>query len=276
MNIRHLLSQAGVDLTAFPESRLEAEILMCHVLGVSRAWLYANSDLTIQDEKKQRFAQWVKQRANGEPVAYITGTREFWSLPLHVTPDVLIPRPETELLVETALTLIPESIPLRIVDLGTGSGAVALSIASERPQCEVLATDISEAALAVARENSKRLELTHITFHHGSWLSAVTGSFHAVVSNPPYINRSDPHLEQGDCRFEPEVALTPGQDGLISIRVIATDAFSLLEKGGFLAVEHGYDQGPDCREFFRSLGYQDVRTAKDLAGLERVTSGLKP
>jgi release factor glutamine methyltransferase len=209
----------------------------------------------------------------GEPIAYLTGVREFWSLPLQVTPDVLIPRPETELLVEIALEFIPRDASWRVADLGTGSGAVALAIAHERPSCEIHATDCSEAALRVARLNVGTLAPGRVQLHQGSWLDPLTGSFRVVVSNPPYVAEDDPHLAAGDCRFEPREALTPGPDGLAAIRRLAHEALPRLEPGGLLAFEHGYDQGSAARVILDELGYRHIETRPDLEGRERVTTG---
>lgn len=273
MNVSRLLSQARIVLAGQPDCRLEAEVLLCHVLGVSRAWLYANGSQAVEDRHCERFLRCVERRASGEPIAYITGTREFWSLPLKITSDVLVPRPETELLVEIVLPLIPTGVRWRVADLGTGSGAIALALAHERPDCEIHATDISGPALALARENAVRLDLSRIRFHQGNWLDGLTGRFHVIVSNPPYIAMGDPHLRMGDCRFEPGAALSPGADGMSAIRAIATGARDLLDKDGVLAFEHGYDQGGQSRTLLNQLGYVEIETISDLAGLDRITVG---
>ena len=218
----------------------------------------------------------MRRRAAGEPIAYLTGAQEFWSLPLHVTPDVLIPRPETELLIEAALERVPDHKNLRIADLGTGSGAIALAIASERVACEVHATEESAAATAVARQNARTLKLERVQFHEGSWLKPLSGSFDAILSNPPYISADDIHLRQGDCRFEPQSALTPGSDGMTAIRYIAHASLPFLRPGGWLLFEHGFDQGAKSRQLLKALGYKEVETLADLEGRERVTLGKKP
>ena len=276
MKIRELLNEACQLLAAGSESRLEAEVLLRHTLGVSRACLYANPDQEVTARHHDEFLQRVQRRRQGEPIAYLTGTRAFWSLNLKVTADVLIPRPETELLVETALARIPADAPWRIADLGTGSGAVALAIASERPCCELFATDISPAALSIAQQNADSLKLGRIRLLHGSWLAPLEGKFHGIVSNPPYVASDDPHMREGDIRFEPVTALSPGADAMASIRHIAEAALPRLEENGFLAFEHGCEQGKLCRQLLLKLGYQEVETTHDLAGLERVTSGKKP
>ncbi|NNJ64103.1 MAG: peptide chain release factor N(5)-glutamine methyltransferase [Xanthomonadales bacterium] len=273
VNVRDLLTRARRALADLPEGAREAEVLLAHVLAAERSFLFAHPDFEPSSEKSEAFQTLVERRAGGEPVAYLTGVREFWSLPLAVTPDVLIPRPETELLVEIALEFLPPGATDRVADLGTGSGAVALAIARERPGCEVHATESSTAALEVARRNAKLIAPARVHFHAGSWLAPLDGLFRLVVSNPPYVPAADPHLQRGDCRFEPNEALTPGPDGLAAIRQIAGEARSRLESGAMLALEHGFDQGPAVRELLHELGYGEIQTRADLAGLERVTSG---
>lgn len=262
----------------FPDSAsaaLEAEVLLAHVLGVGRAWLFAHAGEAVPEGDASAFLQLVERRERGEPLAYLTGRREFWSLPLQVTPDVLIPRPETELLVETVLEFIPGDGAWRIADLGTGCGAVAIALASERPGCEVHATECSAAALRVARANVESLTPGRVRLHLGSWLEPLVGRFSVIVSNPPYVAADDPHLQRGDCRFEPLQALTPGTDALAAIRHIAGHALPRLEAGGMLAFEHGYDQGKASRALLQGLGYAEVRTVRDLEGRERVSRGVK-
>ncbi len=276
MNIRQLLAGARQALEDSPTARLDAEVLLSLVLSFSRASLYANSDTDVTAEKLDEFQQLVKRRQQGEPIAYLTGQREFWSLPLKVSPDVLIPRPETELLVEAALAHIPPEAHWRVADLGTGSGAIAIAIASMRKRCELHATEISAAALAVAMENAAAIVPGRIQFHQGSWLSPLCGTFQFIVSNPPYVALDDPLLQQGDLRYEPVAALSPGHDGLAAIRRIAGDALPLLDSRGWLAIEHGFEQGEEVRKIMQALGYSGVATLKDLAGLERVALGRKP
>ena len=274
--MRELLARGRERLSEQPQGRLEAEVLLCHVLGVARAWLYANSEADADAESARRFMELIERRAAGEPVAYLTGVREFWSMPLKVTPDVLIPRPETELLVETALERLPPEENRRIADLGTGSGAIAVAIARERPLCAVHATDISAEALAVARENGDEFTPGRITFHQGPWLQPLEGRFDLLASNPPYVTAGDAHLSTGDCRYEPQLALTPGNDGLAAIRQIAEEAVACLESGGCLLFEHGYDQGEAVKALLATLGYRDVATRQDLEGRDRVTLGYRP
>ena len=246
MNIGELLGEARSLLAESAVGRLESEVLLGHVLGVARAHLYANPEAKMSTRQRNDFLQLVERRVQGEPIAHLVGYREFWSLQLGITPDVLIPRTETELLVETALERIPTDSKIRIADLGTGSGAIALAIASERPCCEVHASDISNAALAVARDNARALGLQRIRFHQGSWLEPLTGKFTLIISNPPYIPQGDPHLQQGDTRFEPEAALVPGPDGMSAIHCIAMESLPMLEPGGYVIIEHGFDQGQAC------------------------------
>jgi release factor glutamine methyltransferase len=274
--VGELLAEARRMLGAGPATALEADLLLAHVLNVDRAWLFANRTHDIPATERAVFRELIGRRAAGEPIAYLTGEREFWSLPLQVTRDVLIPRPETELLVETALRFIPRDAAWRIADLGTGSGAVALAIAGERPLCEVHATEFSEAALAVAARNVEAIAPGRVHLHRGSWLEPLQGLFRVIVSNPPYVAAADPHLDAGDCRFEPRAALTPGADGLAAIRTIAHDALPRLEPGGLLAFEHGYDQGQAARAVLAGLGYRHIETRQDLEGRERVTCGRRP
>jgi len=270
-----LLAEARHSLGGGPAAALEADLLLARALGVDRAWLFANRAHDVPPSNQRTFRELVAHRSAGEPIAYLVGEREFWSLPLRVTPDVLIPRPETELLVETALQFIPPGAAWRVADLGTGSGAVALAIACERPSCEVHATELSEAALAVAAQNVEAIAPGRVQLHRGSWLEPLQGLFRVIVSNPPYVAADDPHLAEGDCRFEPRAALSPGIDGLAAIRRIAQAAMPRLEPGGLLAFEHGYDQGVAARAVLKELGYRDVDTRQDLEGRDRVTLGRK-
>jgi len=259
------------------DARVEAELLFVHVLGVSRAWLVAHADDELGDEKRAAFDALIARRARGEPVAYLTGSRGFHALELRVTPDVLIPRPETELLVELALQRIPGNAECRIADLGTGSGAIALAIARARPGARVLGTDASERALVIAGENARHLGLTNVEFAQGDWCAALGDGcdFDLIVSNPPYIAEDDPHLREGDLRFEPRAALASGPDGLDAIRIIIRDARTRLRAGGWLLLEHGFEQGTAVRTLLEISGYREVFTGRDLEGRERVTGARK-
>lgn len=273
--VRSLLAEAQAALSG-DEGRGEAELLLGHALGVDRAWLIAHRDDAVAPALAGQARCCVSRRAAGEPVAYIVGHRGFHALDLAVTPDVLIPRPETELLVDLALRHIPQSEKVDIADLGTGSGAIALSIATARARARVLATDASAAALDVARGNAQRLGLRNVEFAQGDWCAALaTRRFNLIVSNPPYIAASDPHLRQNDLRFEPHAALASGADGLDAIRIIVRDAPTHLESGGWLLLEHGFDQGTAVRSLFEESGFVEISTARDLEGRERVSGGVK-
>lgn len=273
MTLRRQLEAARLKLAALPAAALEAEILLAYALESPRSFLYANPEIDLPNHRVDHFKRLVRRRAGGEPIAYITGHREFWSLRLRITPDVLIPRHETELLVETALQRIPVSERLRIADLGTGSGAIALAISSERPACEVHATDISQAALSLAAENAENLGLAAVQFHQGSWCESLEGQFDIMVSNPPYIGHEDPYLSQGDLRFEPKLALSPGHDALSAFTTIAEQASNCLHPGGFLMFEHGTGQASSIGEILQQAGFTAIETLQDLAGHERVTLG---
>lgn len=274
--VAELLRRAAARLPG-DDARYEAEELLLHVLGVERAWLFAHATDLVADGDADRFEHLLLQRLGGEPLAYLTGRRGFWTLDLQVSPDTLIPRPETERLVELALQRLPQQGVLQIADLGTGSGAIALSIASERPQSQVLATDFSAGALAMARSNAQAHGLGNVSFRLGSWLQPLAGErFHLIASNPPYIASADPHLQQGDLRFEPMSALASGGDGLDAIREIVAGAPAHLLPGGWLLLEHGWDQGESIRALLRQAGFVEVATVQDLEQRDRVTLGQWP
>ncbi|TYT23135.1 peptide chain release factor N(5)-glutamine methyltransferase [Luteimonas viscosa] len=255
----------------------EAEILLAHALAKPRGWLYAHAGDPPDPAAATRFQDLVARRQAGEPVAYLCGRRGFWTLDLAVTPDTLVPRPETELLVELALARLPEDRELELADLGTGSGAIALALASERPHARVAATDASAAALDVARGNARDAGLANVSFHSGDWFGALPDRrFALVASNPPYIAQGDPHLSQGDLRHEPAMALASGVDGLDAIRVIARDAPAHLHPGGWLLLEHGLAQGDAVRELLAAAGFRDVATHPDLEQRDRVSLGRIP
>jgi release factor glutamine methyltransferase len=257
--------------------RIEAEFLIAHVLAKPRSWLYAFSDTTLNAAQQTAFHDALARRLAGEPIAYITGRRGFWSFELQVTPDTLIPRPETELLVELALACLHPAQNATVLDLGTGSGAVALAIASERPLAQVTAVDYSADALAVAIGNARQLKLANTQFLQGDWFAPVAGQrFELIVSNPPYIETGDAHLQQGDLRFEPSAALAAGADGLADLRQIVAQAPLHLQAGGWLLVEHGYAQGAAVRELFAQASFSEISTERDLENRERVTLGKLP
>ncbi|HET9819272.1 MAG TPA: peptide chain release factor N(5)-glutamine methyltransferase [Rhodanobacteraceae bacterium] len=258
------------------EARREAALLLAHVLGVSDAWLVTHAGDDIDAARAADYRALIGRRVRGEPFAYIVGVRGFHALDLSVTPDVLIPRPETELLVDLALQRLPGDVDCAVADLGTGSGAVALAIARTRPRVQVVATDASEAALQVARGNAARLGLHNVAFAHGDWCGALDDQlFEVIVSNPPYVAEGDPHLSIGDLRFEPRNALASGADGLDAIRILVRDAPAHLRDGGWLLLEHGFDQGAAVRDLLARHGYAEVVTARDLGGHERVTGGRR-
>jgi release factor glutamine methyltransferase len=269
-DVRHVLLAATQRLG----ERIDAEILLLHVLEKPRSWLIAHAGDVLDMDVQTAYAALVERRVAGEPVAYIIGRRGFWSFELEVTPATLIPRPETELLVELALARLPSDTGAAVADLGTGSGAIALAIAHERPGARVVATDASKDALAVAQRNARGLDIGNVTFTQGDWLKPLAGQrFHLIISNPPYIEAADAHLGQGDLRFEPADALASGSDGLDAIRRIVGDAREHLEVGGWLLFEHGWNQGEAARALLRSAGYAEVMTAQDLEQRDRVSGG---
>lgn len=273
VSLRTALDEATLAFAASSSSaRLDAEVLLMHLLEAGRQALITRASETLGPHRLDAYRQMIARRAAGEPVAYITGVREFWSLPIHVSPAVLIPRPETEMLVECALARIPRAGECVIADLGTGSGAVALAIAHERPHAEIIATDASPAAIEVARENAHRLGLSNVEFRLGDWHAPLAGRrFDVIVSNPPYVCALDPHLDQGDLRFEPQTALIGGAGGLDAIRRIIASAHERLVPGGWLLLEHGFDQADDVAELLRHAGFSDILNHRDLAKLPRVT-----
>lgn len=258
-------------------ARADAEILLAALLGSERARLRLHHDDAIEAATVLRYAAWIERRKGGEPVAYIVGLQGFWTLDLVVDTAVLIPRPDTEALVEWALALLPAGVPQRLLDLGTGSGAIALALASERPACDLLATDVSEAALAVAGDNARRLGMASIRFRHGAWWDAVPAEaapFDLIVSNPPYIAEGDAHLAA--LRYEPRLALTAGADGLDALRVISGGAAAHLRPGGWLLLEHGHDQGPQVQALLAAAGFTAIESRRDFGGNIRVTGGRRP
>lgn len=266
-------------LLAAARSRIDpvdAEWLLAHALARPRSWLFAHAQDPVDAEAAARFADLLERRAAGEPVAYLTGTQGFWSLELDVSPATLIPRPETELLVELALARIQMAAASRIADLGTGSGAIALAIAKERPRATVIATDASAAALDVAQRNAVRNGITNIEFREGDWFAPlVDDAFDLIASNPPYIEDDDPHLREGDLRFEPATALSSGTDGLDAIRRIVGDAPAHLRPGGWLLLEHGWAQGAAVRALLDAAGFIDIASKRDLENRDRITLARK-
>jgi release factor glutamine methyltransferase len=258
---------------------VDAQVLLAHTLGRDRAWLLAHAGDPLSRGDADRFFELARRRREGEPVAYLTGWREFWGLRLAVDPSVLIPRPETETLVEIALARLPADRALRVLDLGTGSGAIALALASERPLAQVVATDRSQAALAIARANAQCLGIANVAFAQGDWYddlpTGASGGFDLIASNPPYVAADDAHLREGDLPFEPIGALAAGDDGLDALRVIVAGAPARLATGGWLAVEHGYDQSDAVQRLFAAAGLEGIVRARDLAGIPRVVAGRR-
>jgi release factor glutamine methyltransferase len=267
-------SAAGHGPGATPD--LDAELLLVYVLGVSRARLRSHPEETGTEAQYQRYMALIERRATGEPLAYVVGRKHFWSLSLTVTPAVLVPRPETELVVERALALRPEEYG-RVADLGTGSGAIALALASECPGWQVTATDISQEALAVARANAESLNLKRVHFLHGSWFEPLRGrTFDLIVSNPPYVGADDPAMRDPALQHEPRGALTPGADAMASLRALIAAAPDYLERDGWLLLEHGADQAAAVTRELVARGLRHVRSHRDLAGHERITEAQWP
>jgi release factor glutamine methyltransferase len=270
---------AASRLAALPhaEARLEAELLLTEATGLPRATLIAWPERELAPASHARFQELLERRLAGEPIAYIRGHQAFWTLELRVTGDTLIPRAETELVLETALEVLPSNSPLQVVDAGTGSGAIAAALACERPRWTIFAIDQSAGAARVAADNLRRCSPRNTRVVQGDWLSPFAAeSLDAVVSNPPYIPDADPHLGRGDLPFEPRSALVAGHDGLDGIRRLTAEASTRLSPGGLLIMEHGFDQGAATREILRARGFLRIDTRRDLAGLERCTAGFRP
>ncbi len=275
-SIKEALSFGMNMLASQEEAHREAEILLQQALQVSRTYLFAHPEQRLSQEQATLYQQALTQRQQGTPIAYILGHREFWSLDLVVTPDTLIPRPETERLVETALALLDPAAPLSILDLGTGSGAIALALATECPDWQITACDQSSKALNVAQNNAQRLGLAHINFMVSDWFAAFHQQlFDAIVSNPPYLSATDSHLTQGDLRFEPESALVSGIDGLEALRFIIQHSYNHLQENGILLLEHGYDQAAAVKKLLEQHGYGDIQCWQDWQGLDRVSGGKR-
>ncbi|KRP62507.1 peptide chain release factor N(5)-glutamine methyltransferase [Pseudomonas trivialis] len=266
----------AADLPDSPTARLDVELLLAAALGKSRSYLHTWPEKIVSSDAALTFAGYLRRRRAGEPVAYILGQQGFWKLDLEVAPHTLIPRPDTELLVEAALELLPAT-PARVLDLGTGSGAIALALASERPAWQVTAVDRVLEAVALAERNRQRLHLDNATVLSSHWFSALGGrTFDLIISNPPYIADNDPHLVAGDVRFEPASALVAGRDGLDDLRLITQQAGAYLDAGGWLLLEHGYDQASAVRDLLLRQGFEGVHSRIDLGGHERISLGQRP
>ena len=270
ITVRRALAQSAL-------APIDAQVLLAHVLRRDRAWLAAHATDVVERVDADAFARLAARRRDGEPVAYLTGRREFWGLTLAVDPAVLIPRPETETLVECALARLPQDRDVRVLDLGTGSGAIALALAHERPRARIVATDVSEPALALARANARQLGRHAIEFVQGAWFDGLPPNerFDAIVSNPPYVAAGDAHLEEGDVRFEPMSALVSGADGLDALRTIIASAGQYLVPGGSLVVEHGYDQADAVKALLEDAAFTGIERRRDLCGILRVAAGVR-
>ncbi|KPZ12187.1 MULTISPECIES: peptide chain release factor N(5)-glutamine methyltransferase [Pseudomonas syringae group] len=267
----------SAELPDSPTARLDIELLLAAALGKPRSFLHTWPERIVSTEAAVAFAGYLQRRRTGEPVAYILGQQGFWKLDLEVAPHTLIPRPETEMLVEAALELVPAFAPAQVLDLGTGTGAIALALANDRQQWKVTAVDRVPEAVALAERNRQRLQLDNAQVLNSHWFSALEGrQFDLIISNPPYIADADPHLSAGDVRFEPSSALTAGADGLDDLRTIIADAQAHLNADGWLLLEHGYDQGPAVRELLIRHGFERIQTRRDLGEHERITFGCKP
>ncbi|QTL33892.1 peptide chain release factor N(5)-glutamine methyltransferase [Pseudoalteromonas viridis] len=271
------IAWASGQLQSSSESaKLDAEVLLLHILQKNRSYLFAWPEAELNAEQQQRFATLVERRQAGEPVAHLTGEREFWSLPLYVNNSTLIPRPDTETLVEQALAL-PLSAQAKVLDLGTGTGAIVLALASEQPGWQLMGVDFSHDAVALAEKNRQRLGFEHVEIRHSDWFSALAEQrFDLIVSNPPYICEQDEHLSQGDVRFEPLSALVAPEQGYADIRHIIEQALAYLTPDGYLMFEHGYQQAAGVRQIFAQMNYRNILTIKDMAGCDRVTMAQKP
>ncbi len=278
MDVSQLIKSATQQLLKLTDSpRLDAEVLLAHCLQKNRTWLVTWPEKELPTADIERFRQLLQRRITGEPIAHITGTREFWSLPLTVTADTLIPRPDTELLIEKILQIYPLETDISLADLGTGSGAIALALAYERPHWKIIATDQSAAALAIAKQNADNLNLSNVSFKLGNWFEPLGNQvFDVIVSNPPYIPQADPLLTQGDARFDPITALASGDDGLDDIRLIASQAGKHLKPLGRLFIEHGYDQKPEMLDIFSKNAFTEIQQANDMANNPRITFAINP
>lgn len=276
MTFRQWLTQAIARLGASDSPRRDAEILLGYVTGKARTWILAFDETVLTAEQLAELEALLARRLNGEPVAHLVGQREFWSLPLFVSPATLIPRPDTECLVEQALVRLPQTA-CRILDLGTGTGAIALALASERADCKVTAVDFMPDAAALAARNTAHLALNNVTVLQSDWFSALKGQrFAMIVSNPPYIDETDPHLAEGDVRFEPRTALVAADQGLADLAHIIREGRQYLLPNAYMLLEHGWKQGEAVRALFNEAGYLDVETCRDYGDNERLTLGRWP
>ena len=276
MDYQSWLRQAISQLSQSESPRRDAEILLGFVTGKARTFILAFGETVLSESEIERLNGLLARRQRGEPVAHLVGVREFWSLPLFVSPATLIPRPDTECLVEQALNRLPQQ-PCRILDLGTGTGAIALALGSERPDCQITAVDVMPDAVALAMRNVEHLGITNVTVLTSHWFNALEGQqFELIVSNPPYIDEQDPHLTLGDVRFEPRSALVAAKEGLADLAWIIAQSRRFLRPGGWLLLEHGWQQGEAVRALFSNKGYVQVETCRDYGDNERLTLGRLP
>lgn len=278
INIRTALNQAVTELSLInADARLDAELLMGHVLNKNRAYIFAHPEQALTQTQLDDYHHLITARAKGMPIAYLIGYREFWSLTLKVNAHTLIPRHETERLVELTLELLADTAGAYILDLGTGSGAIALALATERPDWNISACDYSLEALAVAKENADTLSIKNINFYHSDWFTNLPNQqYHAIISNPPYITEQDPHLQQGDLQFEPINALVSSQEGLADLQYIIQQSYNRLLPNGMILLEHGFDQKVPVNAILNRSGYRNVQCWQDIQGHDRVSGGWRP
>jgi len=275
MNIIEALEHGSQCLTESESPDIDSQYLLCHVLACTTTHLLTWPDTSLTPQQQENYMALLEQRHQGRPIAHLTGQRGFWTLDLNVNVDTLIPRPDTEIIVSMALEKIQAN--MIIADLGTGSGAIALALASERPDIQLLAMDYASGALKVAQDNAKQSQISNVVFWQGDWLTAIADkTLDMIVSNPPYIAQNDPHLKQGDVRFEPLTALVSGQDGLMDIRIIIEQARRCLKPKGWLFIEHGYEQAHLVASIFRQATFEHVSSVKDYGGNDRITMGQLP
>ncbi|MDF1683171.1 MAG: peptide chain release factor N(5)-glutamine methyltransferase [Legionellaceae bacterium] len=275
IDIKSALRNASTRLAeSSPTPQLDAEILLLYIIKKNRAFLYAHSEQVLEPQSHQNFEALILKRLEGIPIAYLTNEREFWSLPLYVTSDTLIPRPETELLVELALSYLGKRSSCSVLELGTGTGAISLALATEKPHWNIIAADLSQPALHVAQENAKRHHVKNITWVESDWFQSISEqSFDLIISNPPYLAEQDPHQHEGDLRFEPKQALVSGEDGLDDLKHIIQQSRHYLTPNGLLLLEHGYNQGQAITDAFSCENYHNIQCLQDTAGLDRVSAG---
>lgn len=276
IDIKSALRYASTRLAeSSPTPQLDAEILLLHIIQKNRSYLYAHSEQVLENTQHKQFDTLISKRLKGLPIAYLTNEREFWSLPLYVTPDTLIPRPETELLVELALSHVGTHSSCSVLELGTGTGAISIALATEKPPWHITATDLSQPALLIAQKNASRHKTQNITFVHSHWFENIPAqAFDLIISNPPYLAEQDPHQYEGDLRFEPKQALVSGKDGFEDLMHIIHISRNYLKPSGLLLLEHGYNQGQAVTSALSQASYKNIQCWQDAAGLDRVSGGF--